>query len=101
MYKFDRKIWNHRVRKTVILSLAVPLLNIMPQGPAAYAAPACVLNTDYTRISSAGASTVIYRFTNTAAECTFTLPTGLSTASILAVGGGGGGGGVCKSVNYR
>jgi hypothetical protein len=93
MYKFDRKIWNHRVRKTVILSLAVPLLNIMPQGPAAYAADACVLNTHYTRVSTAGASTVIYRFTNTAAECTFTLPAGLSTASILAVGGGGGGGG--------
>ena len=91
MFKFDRKIWGIKVRKVVIASLLLPLFTFV-SAPQAKAAPACVENTDFSRLSAANAATVIYRFTNTGAECTYTLPGGLSSASILAVGGGGGGG---------
>lgn len=92
MYKFDKRVWNLRIRRTVIVSLVVPLLAVMPQAPVAVAAPACVEGTHYSMVSAAGAATAIYKFTNTSSECTFTLPTGLTTASLLAVGAGGGGG---------
>jgi ABC-type Co2+ transport system permease subunit len=59
--------------------------------PAAFAA-GCVQGSDYSYLSSANASPVIIRFTNTT-ECDFTLPAGLSTfAEVVVVGAGGGGG---------
>ena len=91
MAKFDAKLWGIRVRKVVIASLILPFFTLV-SAPVAIAAPACVENTDFSRLSSDGAATVIYRFTNRSAECTYTLPVGLSSAAILAVGAGGGGG---------
>ena len=59
--------------------------------PSAFAA-ACVQGSDFSYLSSANASPVIIRFTNTT-ECDFTFPAGLSTlAQVVVVGAGGGGG---------
>jgi uncharacterized repeat protein (TIGR02543 family) len=92
MPKVDLKPWGFRVRKAVIASLILPFFTVVSAPPAA-ATTACVEGTHFNRLSADGAATVVYRFTNTSAECTYTLPTGLTTAAILAVGAGGGGGG--------
>ena len=91
MANLDLKPWGIRVRKALIVSLIAPFFTVV-SAPEAVAAPACIENTDFTRLSSDGAATVVYRFTNRSAECTYTLPVGLSSAAILAVGAGGGGG---------
>lgn len=91
MAKFNLKLWGIRVRKVVVTTLLLPLFTVI-SAPEALAAPACIEGTDFSRLSADGAATVIYRFTNRSAECTYLLPTGLSSGSILTVGGGGGGG---------
>lgn len=103
MYKFDKKIWNFRIRRTLIVSLVVPLLSIMPQAPIANAA--YVTASDGSCIQDVGSTTGI-TVTKVGSDClvTFSAPSNTTTShswtvpsngtsfQILVVGGGGGGG---------
>lgn len=80
-----------RIKYIKSYSLIAALVIAPLTAPSASAA-GCVQGTDYTYLSSAGASPVTIQFTNTT-ECDFTVPAGLSMlAEVLVVGGGGGGG---------
>lgn len=78
------------MKRLIFITLA-SLIFASLTAPSAFAA-ACVQGSDFSYLSSANASPVIIRFTNTT-ECDFTLPAGLSTlAEVVVVGAGGGGG---------
>jgi uncharacterized repeat protein (TIGR02543 family) len=59
MFKFDKQLWNFRVRKTLVLVLAVPLLSVMPKAPIAQAVVTTVsAPQSITAVASPGTITV-------------------------------------------
>ncbi len=105
MYKFDRKVWNHRVRKTVIVSLLAPLFSTFMGITAPSANAAFIAASDGSCIQDVGVATGItvtkvgndclITFnapSNTTTTHTWKVPSNGSNFQILVVGGGGGGG---------
>jgi len=105
MYKFDSRVWNHRVRKTVIVSLIAPLFSGILGVTAPIANAVLVTAGDGSCIQDVGSATGI-TVTKVGSDClvTFSAPSNTTTShrwtvpsngtsyQILVVGGGGGGG---------
>ena len=105
MYKFDRKVWNLRVRKTLIVSLLAPMFSGILGVTSPSANAALVTASDGSCIQDVGAATGIsvtkidsdclITFnapSNTTTTHTWKVPSNGSNFQILVVGGGGGGG---------
>ena len=101
MYKFDRKVWNHRVRKTVIVSLLAPLFSAFMGITAPSANAAFIAASDGSCIQDVGVATGItvtkvgndclITFnapSNTTTTHTWKVPSNGSNFQILVVGGG-------------
>ena len=79
-----------RISRVLVFLLVLPFLQVASID-LGNAAPACVLNTDYTKDTSSVANYTILKFTK-AGSCSFRNIDSITSFEYLVVGGGGGGG---------
>ena len=76
---------------TLVAALAVAVFGATAGPSSAVPSTACASGTDYTTNSAGGYMSVA--FNNSLADCTWTVPAGVTSVDYLVVGGGGGAGG--------